>query len=540
MYREYFRLTELPFSIAPDPRFLYMSERHREALAHLLYGLQGEGGFVLLTGEVGTGKTTLCRCLLEQVPAHCDVAFILNPKMNGLELLASICDEFRIPYPAGNASIKIFVDALNRFLLARNAAGRKAVLIIDEAQNLAPEVLEQLRLLTNLETHTRKLLQIVLLGQPELLALLARPDLRQVAQRVTARYHLDTLTRLEAAAYVAHRLRVSGAASPLIPEPLIRPLYRATGGVPRLINLVCDRALLGAYVEGKPRVDRRVLRKAAAEVFGARPARRGFSWAWSGAAALLLAGVAGWAAWPLLPWQAPARPAGTAGTAAAPPPAAAAQAVPPAPVAPPVLAWPEKVPAERSEEIAYLQLFTLLDVAFPPQERGDPCRYAASVGLRCLPGQGGLAELRQIDQPALVRLESGGQRFSAVMVGASGDDVRLVVADRSLSLPLAELPRVWGGDYVVLWQPPSGYDRVLREGERSPAVAWVRQRLGAPAARPGEADVYDAELLSRVTAFQQAEGLASDGLIGPATLIRLRLQNEPGRVRLARAAADGA
>src|SRR5574337_1262332 len=191
MYKDYFHLAELPFSIAPDPRFLFMSARHREALAHLMYGPAGEGGFVLLTGEVGTGKTTVCRCLLEQVPADCDVAFILNPRLSAVELLATICDEFHLAYPPGNTSIKVFVDVLNAFLLRANAAGRKAVLIVDEAQNLAPEVLEQLRLLTNLETHTRKLLQILLLGQPELLTLLQRPELRQVAQRVVARYHLD-------------------------------------------------------------------------------------------------------------------------------------------------------------------------------------------------------------------------------------------------------------------------------------------------------------------------------------------------------------
>ena len=282
MYKDYFHLTEMPFSIAPNPRFLYMSGRHREALAHLIYGVQGEGGILLLTGEVGTGKTTLCRCLLEQIQARCDVAIILNPKMSVEELLASICDEFNIELPAGEPSVKRLVDALNAHLLRVNAQGRRAVLIIDEAQNLDGDVLEQLRLLTNLETNTRKLLQIILIGQPELKQMLRRPELRQVAQRIVARYHLGQLTRLEVAAYVVHRLQVSGTQTPVFPYALISTLYRLTGGVPRLINLVCDRALLGTFVQRRLQVTPRILKQAAREVIDVpvRPRRWSRLLAW--------------------------------------------------------------------------------------------------------------------------------------------------------------------------------------------------------------------------------------------------------------------
>ncbi|MEO8165327.1 MAG: AAA family ATPase, partial [Betaproteobacteria bacterium] len=241
MYQQYFGLAEAPFSIAPDPRYLYLSQRHQEALAHLLYGVNGDGGFVLLTGEVGAGKTTVCRGLLQQIPASCDVAYIFNPRLTVEELLATICIEFGIACPAGNTSIKVFVDRINTYLLDAHARGRHTVLIIDEAQNLSADVLEQMRLLTNLETDKRKLLQIILLGQPELAQLLAQPELRQVSQRIVARYHLGPLTKPEVAAYVQHRLEVAGALRPLFPASLMDRVYQLSGGIPRVINVLCDR-----------------------------------------------------------------------------------------------------------------------------------------------------------------------------------------------------------------------------------------------------------------------------------------------------------
>jgi general secretion pathway protein A len=268
MYLEHFGLRELPFSLAPDPRYLYLSAQHREALAHLLYGVQSEGGFVQLTGEVGTGKTTVCRCFLEQLPKSTRAAVILNPSLTAEDLLAAICDEFEIPRPGGPSSLKASLDSINRFLLDAHAAGERAVLIVDEAQNLDPVVLEQVRLLTNLETSRHKLLQIILMGQPELRATLARSDLRQLAQRITARFHLQPLSREETAAYVRHRLGVAGCHDELFPPAVIGRLQRLSRGVPRLINILCDRSLLGAYVQGRYRVDRATLDQAAREVAG--------------------------------------------------------------------------------------------------------------------------------------------------------------------------------------------------------------------------------------------------------------------------------
>jgi general secretion pathway protein A len=274
MYAAHFGLKREPFSIAPDPRYLFMSERHREALAHLLYGVRGGGGFVLLTGEIGAGKTTVCRCFLEQVPKRCNVAYIFNPKLTALELLQSVCEEFRVEVHARasqSATLKDHVDALNEYLLRTHAAGQNNVLIIDEAQNLSIDVLEQLRLLTNLETNERKLLQIILIGQPELRDMLLKPELEQLAQRVVARFHLDPLAEEETAHYIKHRLSVAGM-NGLIPfdREARHRIYELTRGVPRRINLLCDRALLGAYASGRQRVDKTIVEKAASEVFDTR------------------------------------------------------------------------------------------------------------------------------------------------------------------------------------------------------------------------------------------------------------------------------
>ncbi|KQM69817.1 ExeA family protein [Xylophilus sp. Leaf220] len=271
MYASFFGLRQDPFSIAPDPRYLYMSERHREALAHLLYGVGSGGGFVLLTGEIGTGKTTVCRCFLEQIPATCNVAYIFNPKLTVGELLQSVCSEFGIatrPAGPGGETVKDYIDPLNAYLLAAHAQGRSSVLIIDEAQNLSADVLEQLRLLTNLETNERKLLQIVLIGQPELRGMLAQPALEQLAQRVIARYHLDALTPVETQHYIAHRLGVAGLQGPMpFDRGALRRIHVAARGVPRRINLLCDRALLGGYATGARVVTAQIVDKAAREVF---------------------------------------------------------------------------------------------------------------------------------------------------------------------------------------------------------------------------------------------------------------------------------
>ncbi|MBV8784311.1 MAG: AAA family ATPase, partial [Gammaproteobacteria bacterium] len=271
MYLSFFGLTEKPFAITPDPRYLYLSERHAEALAHLLYGINEAGGFMQLTGEVGTGKTTIVRSLLAQTPKNAEIALILNPKMTAPEFLLTICEELGIGVPDDAlASRKDLVDILNQVLLRAHGAGKRVVLVVDEAQNLSPDVLEQVRLLTNLETNTQKLLQIILIGQPELRELLSRNELRQLAQRITGRYHLSPLSREEAAAYVRHRLRVAGATSDIFSNAALGEVFRLSQGVPRVINVISDRALLAAYTRDEHRVSAALVRQAAAEVFGRR------------------------------------------------------------------------------------------------------------------------------------------------------------------------------------------------------------------------------------------------------------------------------
>ncbi|NMF99607.1 AAA family ATPase [Aromatoleum toluolicum] len=551
MYNEYFGFSAAPFSIAPDPRYLFMSERHREALAHLLYGLRVDGGFVLLTGEVGTGKTTICRCLLEQVPDGCDIAFILNPKLDTVELLATLCDELHVPVAAGERSIKVLVDRINRHLLDANARGRKTVLIVDEAQNLSNEVLEQLRLLTNLETHERKLLQIILLGQPELRERLAQPELRQLAQRIVARYHLEPLSRQEVGAYVNHRLAVAGGQQRLFPDAVIDRLFRLSGGTPRLINVICDRALLGAYVEGKTSVGRSTLDKAAGEVLGSVPqafaARRialasvlgialagGAAAAWhyglsdpSIGTATPVAAAPATSAEPAAP-PAPDRKADdAASTEAGAPPVATAAEPPPAPIA-----WPRPEEHWLHEVMAVHSLFALWGLDARLVGIDDACRLAAHRDFGCLRRDGGLDELRAMNAPAIVELrQPDGPNFLATLLAIDGERARISFAGDTREVALDSLRQQWHGHYTLLWRMPSGWHRTVGTGMRGADVAWVVRQLGrweGLAEPEAPAGTYTARIEERMRAFQRSTGLPEDGVVGPLTIVRLAALADPG------------
>jgi general secretion pathway protein A len=556
MYTNYFHLKQAPFSIAPDPRYLFMSERHREALAHLLYGVGSGGGFVLLTGEIGAGKTTVCRCFIEQIPVDCRLAYIFNPRLTVGELLQTICDEFRIELPASaaGAGVKSWVDAINGYLLASHAQGFNNVLVIDEAQNLSADVLEQLRLLTNLETSERKLLQIILIGQPELRTMLARPELEQLAQRVIARYHLGPLSSAETGAYVAHRLTVAGAQSDTPIPPGLAPLvHRLTGGVPRRINLLCDRALLGAYVENCRAVTPKILRRAAEEVFADDAVAAGMPRAthrWPFAAGGALAAIAfSAAAWLAVRHAAPqaAHPAATAtatATATAGKPAAArlsAESVA-HPVANPVAtpAAPGKPLDLATEQDALRELGRLWDATLPA---GAPCDAAPRLNLRCYTGRGGLYELRLLDRPAIVALHDGPRVGYAVLLHMEDDTATLTVNGERHTVTLGALATRFDGGFTTLWRAPRAFRDQVAPGDSGPDVDWIVARLLALNKLPArDAPARSAQPMDEPTrrllrAFQAQQGLKADGVAGPRTYMRL---NQLGGVAEPRLLADGA
>ena len=554
MYERHFGLKQRPFSIAPDPRYLFMSERHREALAHLLYGVQGGGGFVVLTGDIGAGKTTVCRCFLEQLPERCNVAYIFNPKLTVEELLKSVCAEFRIPYRhegPGVPTVKDYVDALNEFLLRTHAVRQNSVLIIDEAQNLSPDVLEQLRLLTNLETNERKLLQIILIGQPELREMLARPDMQQLAQRVIARYHLEALTERETAHYVRHRLSVAGLhqANPFDPRAM-RRVFRYSRGVPRRINLLCDRALLGAYAASKSAVDSEILDKAAEEVLDAadfgqiRRARyeRVVLVGVGLAVGAVLAAAVGFS----LERNAP-RSEAAADTAPAAAPAAPAAAAVPAANEPeasaPEPAQPASFDLRRgfaslvgAEKEAWQQLARAWDLA---PGNGDPCAAAEQQQVRCFrTGNATLALIRQLDRPGVLTLRDGANRPAYVMIsGLSNDRARLTIGGVERTVPLVVLADYWRGEFATFWRPPPNYAGAIADSRAGPAAQWLAEQLATALGDTGPVGsrLDDATLRSWIHRFQLAQGLPSDGSAGPITLMQLNRANGVDEPRLQRA-----
>jgi general secretion pathway protein A len=542
MYTQFFNLKQSPFSIAPDPRYLFMSERHREALAHLLYGIGSGGGFVLLTGEIGAGKTTVCRCFMEQIPENCKLGYIFNPKLSVEELLLSVCDEFGIALPpqgAGAVSVKTYVDAINAYLLASHAQGRNNVLIIDEAQNLSAEVLEQLRLLTNLETSERKLLQIILIGQPELRGMLARPELEQLAQRVIARYHLGSLSEAETGTYIEHRLAVAGAgAIAPFPRKLMGLVHALTKGVPRRINLLCDRALLGAYVENQPQVTRTILKRAASEVFAGQDAAAGGVASRAGARwPLVAAGVLGGVVISALAWQLatreakpvvahaqaamPTAPGGGAVTSASAGGATASNGTVATGAAgaatTSVIAPSGTDSAAALRQLAGLWGLTLTD--------GDPCLTAARANLRCLQAKGTIEDLRLLDRPAMLKLHDDPAAPNYVLLTALDDGAATIVTagGKPQTLSVDALTARYDGEFSTFWRAPKAWRDEVHSGDQGADVDWLAKRLSQiyDLKKPQENQPLDAALRKRLVEFQTAQNLKADGVAGPKTFIRL-------------------
>jgi len=578
VYPKYFGLKEPSFSIAPDPHYLFLSDQHREALAHLLYGANESGGFVLLTGEVGTGKTTVCRAFLEQLPEGVDVALVLNPVQSPNELLTNICEEFRIELPHGRRSNKVLIDALNGFLLHAYANGRRPLLIIDEAQNLPRQALEQIRLLTNLETTKHKLLQIFLIGQPELRRLLETQALRQLDQRITARFHLTPLDLEETGDYIRHRLAVAGVDRPLFTARAIRRIHEYSGGIPRVINILCDRALLGACVTRGSQVDPDIVATAAREVRGealeAMPPRSPGRLVLIAVASFLVATLVGLLAQTLLTPERRALLAGwwsgetafmslvgavvPSATSVAEPVRIEASPEPgtrltDAPVSEsPVVAAPEApgvadsetAPEEPAvpEQSADAAPVSITSLALSESEAmrvllrrwgldlktigaGDPCAHIRPFGLGCESEQGRLSHVRFFNLPALLRLaDRDGTARYLVLSELDVTEATLDRPDGRTRVPVAELESVWSGDYRLVWQLPPGGSTLIRPGAVGEEVRWLRDlvsRVPGLTSLPGPADRYDVTLESALRAFQASKGLTADGVAGPRTFIAL-------------------
>ena len=576
MYTSFFGLNEKPFSITPDPRYLYMSARHTEALAHLVYGITESGGFIQLTGEVGTGKTTLIRGLLQQLPENADIALVLNPQLSRSEFLAVILEELGIPPVENPESIKELHSALNVYLLENHSRGRRTVLIVDEAQNLAIDVLEQIRLLTNLETAQTKLLQITLIGQPELRQVLSRNDLRQLAQRITGRYHLEPLSKKDTSEYIQHRIAVAGGNGAIFSPAACREAFKLSYGVPRIINVICDRALLGAYTQEELVVTPALMRQAAREIYDNGQHNESV-WlrcqkpliASALVAALLLGG---WLGSSQRPAQFTARSIPVAETLPTETLSLASdEQLPEAELAlqqeteqdaaqedlwePPAQATESiDAPTEDSntntvslDEFlfkhkdstntagAFNTLFSLWGVAYAPGP-GNACDFAREYNLSCTWQQGTLAQLQALNRPAILTLrDNDGVSHSVSIVKLSPTIATLEINQEQLDIPVAELSSGWFGSSLLLWQLQIDPDESLAPGERNAGVPWLRQSImNISGWNPGEVsdpDDYDAALASEVKEYQRQRRLSVDGLIGAQTQIAintdLNLPNTP-------------
>ncbi|NQD36422.1 AAA family ATPase [Permianibacter sp. IMCC34836] len=546
IYQDHYGLRETPFSIAPDPRFLYLSGRHREALAHLLYGVGVGGGFILLTGEVGTGKTTLCRCLLEQLPENVRLAYVLNPRLSPVELLQTIIDELHIAPPDAKTSLKALTDVIAERLLENHRRGLSTVLMIDEAQHLSLEAMEQVRLLTNLETNEKKLLQIILIGQPELLERLAQPELRQLAQRITARYHLLPLNLAETGAYVLHRLQVAGVQRSPFTGNALRALHYFSAGIPRLINTISERALLGGYAREKDRIDEAMLRQAAREVLGdlsyaRRAAGRRAVWPWLAAGGGLLASALALALW----WSPGGKQPDAARTTATEVArgntdivsgndAAQNSAAPDATTVATgnealALALLGDVAPDRRGDLAAQELLTQWQGEYEPLRDGPFCSHVEQYRLRCESGFADLALLKTYNTPASLKLLAGERGpFWVSLVGMTEQRALIRFGQREAELSLPQLQQLWSGEYQLLWQPPNGYSRPLSEGMSGPQIIWLATALAsANGGTAGAASArFDNAMKLQVQQFQREHGLMPDGVAGVQTLIAVQANDE--------------
>lgn len=552
MYEAYYGLREKPFNLTPDPKYLYLSEKHKEAFAHLLFGIKNRSGFVMVTGEIGTGKTTICRTLLGQLDEDTEVAFIFNPCLSPEELLRNINEDFGIKTAA--STVRGLIDELNEYLLERNAKGKNCVLVIDEAQNLAPAVLEQIRLLSNLETETQKLLQIVLIGQPELVQVLALHELRQLNQRITARYHLHPLGREETMQYIAYRMRVAGARRRIyFTAPAIRRIYKISRGTPRVINALCDRSLLIGYTREIRDISPGIVRRAAREIRGEQPKRK--LWpqvkAWLPNPAVITAGIAVL----LLAVFLRDRNLFTTAPAAVEQHAAGPQATPPpsnAPSASHDVAFAAPVPVEKAVQSTPPSPPAPIDTTFAGLvDRQDPVasRNAAVQGilrawnlallsnlpatdsieairlfagenrLACEPMKLTLEQIEAINLPALIKLHGRNRSIWSAVVGAEGDQLRITTAASETTLvPRDRVNDCYLNEALVFWRDTAPDSATLKVGMRGEDVRVLQVQLRALDRLQREpTSEFDQATADAIRSIQRDTGLKVDGSAGRQT-----------------------
>ncbi|MFK7731884.1 MAG: ExeA family protein [Pseudomonadales bacterium] len=499
MYKEYFGFKSLPFSIAPDPGYLYLSEQHKEALAHLIYGVGEQGGFVLLSGEVGTGKTTICRAFLHQIPDHCELAYVVNPKQSETELLKSVCDEFGIYYFWEDQGSNYLVDLINEHLLSLHSQGKSAVLIIDEAQNLSADVLEQLRLLTNLETDEKKLLQLILLGQPELNELLARTELRQLAQRITARFHLNALTENETRDYVLHRLKTAGFHGLLFSEEALKRIFKASRGIPRLVNVICDRCLLGVYSTGGNLVNEEICQRAIEEVVGRAPTKRWrFPFGIAAASLALFIGVV------MLVVQLSG--SDTKNVAASDP-------------ASPTKLEPVAVDAvleKNQHNTLLLKLARASGFVRSGSSSDTDCLTIAEQEYFCQQDRGDASKIMKLGTPVLALIEKNENLDLAgwvILRASPGERFTIEFPDgRVEQRSPATLANIWPVKYTWIWQEPKDYRNTVSLGESDQYVAWLREALNeAESSEQPSIDTDDGRI-TRVSYLASARSTTVDAM----------------------------
>jgi len=512
MYQAFYGLNEAPFTIAPNPKYLFLSQQHQQAVTHLQYCLKEGGGFVLLTGEVGTGKTTLARSLLSQLDDSTDIASILNPTLSEVELLATLCDELKIQY-SEDPTLKQLTDKLSQFLLNNHQQGRNTLLVIDEAQHLRSEVLEQLRLLTNLETDHKKLLQVVLIGQPELQQQLKQNHLRQLAQRITARYHLLPLNNVDVSAYVAHRLAIAGRDGALFSKAACHRIHQLSGGIARIINLICDKALLHAYGQQLTEIGPKTVNEVAKDILAIDQSLSTSTdkpWLIPALVSVITLTIGyGVTFLAFIPNDADTKP-----LVSLPPITKAVddQAK---------KALTNLLVKSSSRTTAFSALMGIWGTSHGAGNNG--CMQAKNYGLRCFSGSG-WQELLEYNHPALISLKEGGKVSYAVVLNASDEQaIRIQLGTSQLNVTKAWILERLTGAFTLLWQPNFTYDKALTVGQRSEGVAQLSLLLNQLYA-PDQtiSDVFNQDIRSQVLRFQQENGLTVDGIAGEKTLLKLQ------------------